>query len=580
MEEKHYTSERAIQILISLLKAHNIKKVIASPGATNVTFVGSIMHDSFFEIYSCVDERSAAYMACGLAAQSGEPVVLSCTGATASRNYMPGLTEAYYRKLPVLAVTSTQDMSRIGHLRAQVIDRRTPLNDIVKLSEQIQYVKDETDEWDVNIKLNRAILELYHRGGGPVHINLTTNYSKDYSIKELPETRIIKRYTQKDTLPVLSDEKVAVFVGNHKKFSEKETKAIDNFCAVHNAVVFCDHTSGYYGKYRVQFAVVMSQEMQITPLRNLDTLIHIGEVSGDSPSLSLNASKVWRVSEDGELRDTFRKLDSVFEMPEDFFFEYYGKGEAKSSSFLENCLDEIEKVRSSLPELPLSNAWIASKTAHLIPKNSILHLSIYNTLRNWNFFDVDKTIETSCNTGGFGIDGILSTALGASLDNKERLTFVVIGDLAFFYDMNTLGNRHVNNNLRVLLVNNGKGTEFRNYNHPGAIFGDESDIYIAAAGHFGNKSDILVKHYAEDLGFEYFSAKTKEEYLENLDRFVSSELTEKPIFFEVFTNSEDESNALKAMRNISSNTVGKMRGLVKDVIGRKGVDFAKKIIKR
>ena len=100
---KHgYTDEKNIQILIALLKAHGIKKVIASPGTTNMTFICSIMYDSWFEIYSSVDERSAAYMACGLAAESGEPVCLSCTGATASRNYIPGLTEAYYRKLPIL----------------------------------------------------------------------------------------------------------------------------------------------------------------------------------------------------------------------------------------------------------------------------------------------------------------------------------------------------------------------------------------------------------------------------------------------------------------------------------------------
>ena len=130
MDGKYYSNERSIQILISLLKQHGIKKCVVSPGATNVTFVASLQQDDFFELYSSVDERSAAYIACGIAAESGEPVVLSCTGATASRNYIPGLTEAYYRKLPVLAVTSTQDVTRVGHLRAQVIDRSVIQNDI------------------------------------------------------------------------------------------------------------------------------------------------------------------------------------------------------------------------------------------------------------------------------------------------------------------------------------------------------------------------------------------------------------------------------------------------------------------
>ena len=67
--------------------------------------------------------------------------MLSCTGATASRNYLPGLTEAYYRKLPILAVTSTQIISRIGHHIAQVIDRRSIQNDVALLSEYIPVTK-------------------------------------------------------------------------------------------------------------------------------------------------------------------------------------------------------------------------------------------------------------------------------------------------------------------------------------------------------------------------------------------------------------------------------------------------------
>lgn len=172
--EQFYTDERNVQILIALLKKHGIKHIVASPGSTNVTFVGSVQQDSFFEIYSCVDERSAAYMACGLAAEIMQPVVLSCTGATASRNYFPALTEAYYRKLPILAVTSTQEESKIGQLIPQVIDRSIQPADTVKMSVHLQTVKDDDDQWNVMLKANMAILELSHRGYGPVHINLTT----------------------------------------------------------------------------------------------------------------------------------------------------------------------------------------------------------------------------------------------------------------------------------------------------------------------------------------------------------------------------------------------------------------------
>src|SRR5690554_5304915 len=200
----YYTNEKNAQIVISLLKKHGIKKVVVSPGATNVTFVASVQQDPFFEIYSSVDERSAAYIACGLSAESDEPVVLSCTGATASRNYMPGLTEAFYRKLPILTLTSTQVISKVGHHIAQVTDRSVVPNDIVKHSVYLPLVKDDDDLWNCEIKVNKAILELFRQGGGPVHINLATSYSTDYSIKELPKYRVIHRITSNyDSYPEL-----------------------------------------------------------------------------------------------------------------------------------------------------------------------------------------------------------------------------------------------------------------------------------------------------------------------------------------------------------------------------------------
>ena len=72
----YYSTNVNVQLLMALLKEHRIRKVIASPGTTNLEFMASLQHDEFFEVFSCVDERSAAYMACGLAAETGEPVVI------------------------------------------------------------------------------------------------------------------------------------------------------------------------------------------------------------------------------------------------------------------------------------------------------------------------------------------------------------------------------------------------------------------------------------------------------------------------------------------------------------------------
>lgn len=579
--EQYYTNERNVQILIALLKEHGIKRVIASPGSTNVTFVGSLQQDPYFEMYSCVDERSAAYMACGMAAESGEPVVLSCTGATASRNYFPALTEAYYRKLPVLAVTSTQDESKIGHLVTQVLDRSCQPKDTVVCSVHLQTVRDDNDAWDCNVKANEALLALKHHGGGPVHINLTTTYSKDFSVKDLPKQRVIRRYSIEDELPALPQGKIAVFCGSHIRWTKRETDAIDKFCHAYNAVVFAEPSANYEGKYKVAYNLVAQQRIDDTN-RQVDLLIHIGNMS-DFPNI-VTPKEVWRVSEDGRIVDRYKKLTNVFEMREASFFNLYAEkvatGREKDDSYLNNCRAVQQRLWAKLPDLPFSHLWIANRLHDKLPKNSVLHLGILSPLRSWGYFDIDKSIDTFCNEGGFGIDGNLSTLIGASLLDPKKLYFGVVGDLSFFYDMNSLGNRHVGNNIRILLVNNSLGSEFLLFKQTNIVNCiNDIESYISAKNHFGHQSPTLVRHYAEDLGYEYLSAADKEEFEQVYSRFVMPELTEKPMVFEVFTKVEDENEALWQMYNIEISAKNKAKQAIKEVLGNDIIKFGKNLFK-
>lgn len=134
--------------------------------------MASLQHDGSFEMYSAVDERGAAYMAVGMSFESGEPVVITCTGATASRNYLPALTEAYHRKLPILAVTATQDTAKRGNLSPQFVDRSAPPSEAVLLSVDLPFIRDDTEEWRANLDVNRALLALRNSayGGGGLFI--------------------------------------------------------------------------------------------------------------------------------------------------------------------------------------------------------------------------------------------------------------------------------------------------------------------------------------------------------------------------------------------------------------------------
>lgn len=540
--ENHYTNARNVQIVIALMKAHGVKKVVASPGATDLAIVASLQQDPYFEMYSSIDERSAAYMACGMAAESGEPVAITCTGATSSRNYMPGLTEAYYRQLPILAITCSRSNANIGHYVDQVTDRTQLPSDVVMESVQAQSIHCPEDEWDVMVKVNKAMIGLTRNGGGPTHINLVTASSSNFAVKEIAPVRKISLYLKEDKFPEVPQGKVGIFVGAHEKWSDELTAAVDNFCEVYNAMVICDPTSNYKGKYRILMPLLCEQAKEEVGGEQLDLMIQIGFVSS---MLFKKAKVMWRVAKDGVVRDTFRKTNSIFQMPElDFFTNIVEGKDKRENTVYPEYKERYESLLHSLPELPFSNIWVAQQLSGQLPENSVLHLGIRNSLRSWGYFDIPNSVLSYCNTGGFGIDGGISSLIGASMVNQQSIFYGVFGDLLFFYDMNSLGNRDIKPNLRIIVINNGLGQEFKNVSFPGSLLlGEDIDKFTAAKGHFACQSKTLVKDYAGNLGFEYLTASNKEEFAKVYKRFITKELTERPMLFEIFTNTKDETEA-------------------------------------
>ncbi|MBQ9588467.1 MAG: 2-succinyl-5-enolpyruvyl-6-hydroxy-3-cyclohexene-1-carboxylate synthase [Bacteroidales bacterium] len=563
--EQYYTDEKNVQILIALLKAHGVKHIIVSPGSTNVTFVGSIQQDPYFEIFSCVDERSAAYMACGMAAELNEPVALSCTGATASRNYFSALTEAYYRKLPIVAITSTQDNSRLGHLYPQAIDRSLQPADVVKISVYLQNVKDAQDEYDCMIKANKALLELHHHGEGPVHINLATNYCQTFTTKNLPAVNVIRRYTIEDELPPLPQGKIAIYVGSHLRWDEHLTMQVDAFCERHHAVVFSDPTANYNGKYGITYWLAARQRHK-DENRNPDLLIHIGNMSDMWSTVA--PKNVWRVAEDGEVTDCYKQLRNVFEMKETTFFQYYAKqpSAGMDKDYHVKCREQAGRIKSAIPELPFSQIWMANYLHDKRFPYSVWHYGILSPLRSWGFFETPGNVETYCNQGGFGIDGNMSSLIGASLVNPNKIFFGVVGDLSFFYDLNSLGNRHIGSNLRILLVNNSVGAEFHLFTQLNSICVNDVDKYISAGGHFGQKSKTLVRDYVQALGFEYLTASNKDDFINEAKSFMDTSIREKPVVFEVFTDVADENEALYILHNLDKSSVSDTKQKVRNLL--------------
>lgn len=554
-----FASEKNVHIIVSLIKQHDIKNVVVSPGTSTIPFVLAVCEDAYFHVTSVVDERGAAFTACGIAIATGKPVVLFVTGNVASRDCAPALTEAFYSKLPILLVT--QELDGEGYLYnnwPQVIDNRMQFNDIAKLSVHLPEIRSETDKWKNTLLVNRAIIELTKDGGGPTQI-FFSRVSKQNSFVDDTDPQKISYVEDKGKLPRITAKRTAIYIGRHQCFGDAEVAEIEKFCEAYNGIVFCDQTSNYYGKYRIQPPLLWSQRNHdISGLKDFELMIHIGGITGSY--IIPKPKEVWRVAPDGQIADGFQKLSYVVRSDEMKFFEYINSKtpsqenkDAANSHDMEfyNAWDNaLTECRRKVTDIPFSNAWMAKETIPNIPIGSVVYLSILNTLRCWNLFETNPNVKFISNTGAFGTDGSLSTTFGMSIADPERIHFCVVGDLSFFYDLNCIGNRDIPSNLRIMLVNNGMGTEFKNYGHEGHAFGDLMEPFVAAAGHFGNKSREYVRHMAEDLGFLYLCAEDKGTYRSAMRQFWTEKKTEQPILLEAFTNSGEESLALETLYNL------------------------------
>lgn len=540
-----YTDEKTTQIVLAMLKAFDIRNIVVSPGMRNCGFAASVQSDPFFQVYSVIDERSAAYFATGMSFETGRPVVIACTGATASRNYLPGLTEAYYRHLPVIALTFGHEYADAYSLTPQYTDRRVSQNDIKLCSISLPKVIDDASRRSCELELNAALIKSLYGRRGPVHIEVLY-LGRNFNVTELPRVNKVEYSSVYDVmnadvfssiLSELNKKRVGVFIGSHEKMDESLTEAISAFACKYHAPVFVDHTSNYHGRHKV----LIGQICDVLHTENgPDVIIDLGSICGQYSCSSLfKHAVVWRI---GEFAQRAGVLKRVFDCSEEFFFR---TAAGLSGGKTVNYHEEIKKELSTfqLGEIPFSGAFVARIYSKKIPAGAVFHASILNALRTANFFRFAGRVDVNCNVGGFGIDGAVSSMVGQSVASADKLIFGQVGDLAFFYDMNALGIRHISGNLRILVVNNGLGAEFRINSWLDDKLGkDGIEPYIAARGH-----NCSVEHWARSCGFAYMKASSREEFLSQIEDFCHPDIHhfDKPVIFEVFTTGDDEAQAIQ-----------------------------------
>lgn len=548
-----YSDDKIILQIVSLLKAYNIKRIVISAGSRHFPLIHSLEADKFFKLYSVVDERSAAFFALGLIQNTLEPVAVCCTSGSAVINYGSAVSEAFYQHLPLLLITADRLPKLLNQFEDQMIDQVNIFRGFIKTCVNLTVINDESDEWYVNRLINEALIELEHHGRGPVQINypISAHNVDKYQTEKLPDCRKISLHTfEIDELDwqffaeKLSNKKVMIIWGQSVIISEKLEKGLNEFCKRFNCVILSDnisnlrHSKVIRNTYVVLNAISSSEKAELMP----DVVVSIGAniVFNDSIKnylkQSLNSFEHWIVGPIGKVCDPYRSLSDIFEMHEHVFFNKITNCAANFNSD-NKYFDKWKEVSEDIeePNVPYSQLYAIGKLLKRLPSQSILHLGNSNTIRMGQLFEIDSSILCYCNRGVNGIDGCMSTAIGYSAES-DKLNFLVLGDLTFFYDMNSLWIKHLSNNLRILLINNGGGAVIH---IPFDREMGKSLPPFASAGH-----NMSVEGWIKSLGFRYFSANNQEEFDEKIELLVTDK-SEVPICLEVFTQLEEDIIILK-----------------------------------
>lgn len=528
------------RMVAGLLRDYGIKHVVVSSGARDVSLARLFERNDCFITHNVTDERSAAYYALGIATRLKEPVAITCTSGTAVSNYLPGITEAYYMQVPIAVISGDRYPCYLHQMEAQKIDHIGALASVVKASVELPLNWDGMGQWECRRKISEALLEMTHHGMGPVHINvpmsfLENKYPPDEALT-LPKYRHIDRITTADSAEKMEEalkklkkaERILIISGQALPMSSSEQKSFDEFCSRFNCTVVTDHLSNLHNDYTINpFNLLRKTDVKFFS-ENLmpDLVLYFGgkrvlncPLQGKMRSVSRNF-EFWRIDPDGRVADLYRTLTHIYEMPPSYFFSYFAEraGDIQNDKIYYNIWKEkalkYPQVDYTTVE-KFNSFYTIGKTLSVMPKNSILHLGVGTSFNRAHFYDLDPSVTVYCNMGTNGIDGSASTFMGQACVSDD-LCFLFIGDLSFFYDMNSIWNKPMRGNIRILLNNDGGAGFLRHFETSGIT----------------QQHNAVARGWVESLGYTYLSADNKEEFDKNVKRFVSKE--DVPMFMEAF----------------------------------------------
>ncbi len=512
-----YSNHENVNILTALLVAHGVHHVVVCPGSRNAPIVHNLNESPDIMCYPATDERSAAFYALGMTQCLEAPVAVCVTSGTALLNVAPAVAEAYYQHRPLVVISADRPPQWIDQLDGQTLPQPDALGRFVGKAVTLPEPQDDEQRWYCNRLVNEALMMCH----APVHINVPISEPLfDFTVEQLPAERKITLLPA-DMPPHTLSHVV-------RRFMQAERPML---------------ISGQPQNPLYDEAVVaIGADERYVP----DFVLYTGGsiVSKRLKRFLRKARETWVVNETGEVTDTFMNVTHVIqgdgEVVADqvrFFLEQ------QSQPFVRLWEELLQRLRCHADNYqPAYSQMAAVKSleqqlgAQDDADSYVTHYANSMAIRLANIFARHSVF---CNRGVNGIEGSLSTAAGFSCVT-DKTVVCVIGDLSFFYDQNALWNQNLRGNLRILLLNNGKGGIFNML--PGLEKSPARDKFVAAA-HTTSAEGIC-----QQQGICYLCAHDEETMQAAIEQLLlpAAPSEGRPMLVEVFTDSQEDIRSFQA----------------------------------
>ena len=504
-----------------------VDTVVISPGSRSAPLVLAFARHPNIQKHVVLDERCAAYMALGMALTSGNTVALVCTSGTAALNFAPAVAEAFYMNIPLLVLTADRPPEWIDQADGQTIRQQNIYGKHVKNCYQLPVdVAHPESEWYINRTLNEAINLAQSSVKGPVHVNVPLReplYPNQDSPFAYSKVRIIHRSnTYHKVLPTeweqikeeYNHSSNKLLVLGQQPYSQEFIKELKAFVESSGIVLVADTVSNAhflkpdFVRHHDLFLPLLGTK-QLEKMKP-DLVITMGGSLVSKPlKIFLRKYKPafhWHVTEGDNAPDTFRALTRHLPVSSVAFLKMANRTssgfELERNDIYSSIWHELErstcqKLKEYQVQMVHSDFSAVFQVLQNLPNNSILHVANSMAIRYVNFIGVPKQVELHSNRGTSGIDGCMSTALGAAFKTNKTVT-LLIGDLAFFYDSNALFQEAIPENLKIVVLNNRSGNIFKTIDGPSHL--PESKRY------FETTHQRSVQFLAEGFGLKYGQA--------------------------------------------------------------------------